>query len=94
MTLINSALWLSIGYALAVAQGAAVAQRERMMEESGTAGLATARRGSGTVELAPAGSAVVKSAVESVKDGGEDAPQQQQQRGTRRIILFTRDGSF
>ncbi|KAB2569462.1 Pyruvate decarboxylase [Lasiodiplodia theobromae] len=80
-TLINSALWLSIGYALAAAQGAALAQRERMTAvKSAAAGMA---------ESGNAGTAV----EESAKVESEDAPQQQQ-RSSGRTILFTGDGSF
>ncbi|KAK0610228.1 Pyruvate decarboxylase [Lasiodiplodia hormozganensis] len=90
VTLINSALWLSIGYALAAAQGAALAQRERMMAESAVEeSRGTARSGSGTLELATAETAV----GESAKVEGQDAPRQ---RGgsSGRTILFTGDGSF
>ncbi|KAF4534950.1 Pyruvate decarboxylase [Lasiodiplodia theobromae] len=80
-TLINSALWLSIGYALAAVQGAALAQRERMTAvKSAAAGMA---------ESGNAGTAV----EESAKVESEDAPQQQQ-RSSGRTILFTGDGSF
>lgn len=80
--LINSALWLSIGYALAAAQGAALAQREKMAVKSATAG-------SAVEDLVTAGAAV----EESAKVGREDSPHQQQH-SSGRTILFTGDGSF
>ncbi|KAF9641585.1 hypothetical protein BFW01_g1568 [Lasiodiplodia theobromae] len=78
-TLINSALWLSIGYALAAAQGAALAQRERMAAESATA--ATAESGT-----------AVTAVEELAMVGSEDAPPPRHSSG--RTILFTGDGSF